>query len=125
MTRNQLLSGYAANLSGGVIFTVDGSGNISPPATQTVTAARGDTISIQMDPALETSVTHVCARQNDVCQCSNLVAGVSSGDHMAINHENGYVVNASVAVDSDYELYAMTDEGPVTSATNGDLHVGG
>lgn len=122
MTRNQQLPKLATNLLGGVIFTVENGGDISPTDAQTV--ARGDTICIQSDPTLIASVTHVCARQNDVCQCSALV-GVSSGNHMAINHEYGYVINMSVAVNSDYDLYAMTDSGPVDSATNGTIHIGG
>ena len=122
MTRNQLLPKYVKNLSDdGVLFTVDGSGNITPTTRQTV--CQGYTILTQADPACTTQFSgHVCARQNNVCQCSALVAGVSSGNHMAIGTE--YTVN-SVPLNSQYELYAVTGSGPVAGATNGDIYVGG
>lgn len=119
MTRNQLLPKYAKNLSGGVIFTVDSKGNVSPDTQQTVN--RGDTISLQVATG-ETFSGYVCAQQNDVCQCSTLLDGVSSGNHMAIG---SYMINMSVAVDSEFEVYAVPDSGPVAGATNGDIYIGG
>jgi hypothetical protein len=122
MTRNQLLPMHAKDLSDGVLFTVDGSGNITPTVQQNV--CRGYTILTQADPAGTTQFNgHVCARQNNTCQCSTLVAGVSSGNHMTIGTE--YTINMSVAINSQYELYAVTDSGPVANATNGDIYVGG
>ncbi|HEX8111387.1 MAG TPA: hypothetical protein VF516_26840 [Kofleriaceae bacterium] len=119
MTRNQLLPNYVKNWSGGVMFTVDGSGNITPTAQQNIN--RGETILTQPDPACNTTFSgHVCARQNDVCQCSTLV-GVSSGSHMAIG--TGYTISSSVTVGSNFEIYAVTDSGPVASATNGNIHI--
>lgn len=123
MTRNQQLPKYAANLSGGVMFTVKGQGDISPATEQLV--KRGDTIVIDKDPSLDPSVTHVCARQEqqkDVCQCSALV-GVASGAHMAIGGAYTYTIQTSVAVNSDYELYSLTDGEPTPGATNGDIHI--
>ena len=121
MTRNQLLPKYVKDLSDGVLFTVDGSGNITPTAQQTV--CQGYTILTQNDPACTTPFSgHVCARQNNACQCSTLVAGVSSGNHMAIGTE--YTVN-SVPLNSHYELYSVTGSGPVAGVTNGDIYVGG
>lgn len=123
MTRNQLLPKYVKNLSDdGVLFTVDGSGNITPTAQQSV--CRGYTILTKPDPACNTTFSgHVCARQGSTCQCSTLVGGVSSGNHMVIGTE--YTINTSVPLDSQYELYAVTDSGPVAGATNGDIYVGG
>jgi hypothetical protein len=121
MTRNQLLSKYAKNLSGGVMFTVDGSGNITPTAQQTV--YREQTIVTQADTTCNTTFSgHVCARQNNVCQCSTLVDGVSSGNHMAIG--TGYAVKSSVAENATFEIYAVTDSGPVANASNGDIVIG-
>jgi hypothetical protein len=125
MSRNQLLPNYLKNWSGGVIFTVDGIGNITPTTQQTVN--RGETILIKADPAPTTPFTgQVCARQNDVCQCSTLVENVSAGSHMAIggNGGNGYQVKSSVTVGSDFELYAITSGGTVAQGTNGDIHIG-
>ena len=121
MTRNQLSQKHVKNLSDdGVLFTVDGSGNITPTAQQTVCA--GYTILTQADPTCTTVFSgHVCARQNNACQCSALVAGVSSGNHMAIGTE--YTVN-SVPLNSHYELYSVTDSGPVAGVSNGDIYVG-
>lgn len=123
MTRNQLFAKHVKALSDdGVLFTVDGSGNITPTAQQSL--CRGYTILTKPDPACTTLFSgYVCARQNNVCQCSALVAGVSSGDHMAIGTE--YTINMSVAINSQYELSAVTDSGPVAEATNGDIYVGG
>lgn len=122
MTRNQLSQDVVKNLSGGLLFTVDGSGNIAPTTQQTV--ARGGTILTQPLSASTAPFTgHVCAQQNDVCKCGTLVSGLASGAHMAIG--TAYTVSASVAVGSDFELYAATDSGPVPNATNGDIHVGG
>ena len=122
MTRNQLLPNYVKNWSGGVMFTVDGYGNITPTAQQTVN--RGETILTQADTGGNTTFSgQVCARQNNVCQCSTLVAGVSSGSHMSIG--TGYTVNSSVTVGSVYQLQSMTDSEPVAGATNGEIHVGG
>jgi hypothetical protein len=121
MTRNQLLPKYAKNLSGGVMFTVDGGGNIKPTAQQLVN--RGETILTQRDTTCNTTFTgQVCARQNDVCQCSTLV-GVSSGSHMVIGTD--YTISSSVTVGSEFEIYAVTDSDPVPGATNGDIHVNG
>jgi hypothetical protein len=123
MTRNQLLPNYLKNWSGGVIFTVDGNGNITPTAQQTVN--RGETILIKADPASNTPFTgQACARQNDVCQCSTLVDDVSAGNHMSIGG-NGHKVRASVTVGSDFELYAITSGGATVQGSNGDIHVGG
>ncbi len=120
MTRNQLLPNYVKSLSGGVMFTVDGSGNIKPTAQQTIN--RGETVLTQADPTCTTMFSgQVCARQNNVCQCPTLV-GVSSGSHMAIG--TAYTISSSATVGSDYELYAVTDSGPVADGTNGDIHIG-
>jgi len=122
MTRNQLLPKNASNLTG-VMFTVEDDGDISPATLQTFNG--GDTIVLHKDPSLVASVTHVCARQDDECRCSALVASVSSGDHMALGStDTDYVINASAEA-GDYELYAMTSEGPVENATNGIIRVGG
>jgi len=121
MTRNQLLPEYAKNLTGGVIFTVDGDGDIKPTAQQLVN--RGETIVTQRDTTCNTQFSgQVCARQNDVCRCSTLV-GVPSGSHMEIGTD--YRVSSSVTVGSDFEIYAVVDSEPVPGATNGDIHVNG
>ena len=121
MTRNQLLPNVVKNWSGGVMFTVDGSGNITPTAQQTV--YREQTIVTQAATGGTTTFSgHVCAQQNDVCQCSTLVDGLSGGNHMAIG--TGYTVKSSVPLDSTFELYAVTDSGPVAGATNGDIVIG-
>ena len=123
MTRNQLLPNYPSNLSGGMMFTVEGNGDISPD-TQTI-VNRGDWIVLHKDPSLVASVTHVCAQQNDVCKCSTFATGVSSGAHMVIcGDDTEYQINTSAAVGTDYELYAATDEGPVENAKTGDVHIG-
>lgn len=123
MIRNQLFAKYPSNLSGGVMFLVED--NSITAETQT-TANRGDTIVLHKDPSLMASVTHVCAQLNDACQCSTLVEGVSSGNHMALGGTyTEYKIATTAAVDADYELYPVTDEGPVESATNGDVHIGG
>lgn len=124
MTRNQLLPKYSANLTG-VMFTVANGGDISPNTEQTFNG--GDTIVLHKDSSLDSSVTHVCARQGSTCYCSTLVEEVSSGNHMALGTptvDTDYTINTSGAA-GDYELYAMTDEGPVEDATNGDIHVNG
>lgn len=121
MTRNQLLPKYAKNLTGGVMFTVHGNGDITPITQQNV--SREETILTQHDSTCTTPFTgQVCARQDDVCQCSALV-GVSSGDHMAIG--TPYTVRSSAPLDNDFELYAVVDSEPVPGATNGDIHVNG
>jgi hypothetical protein len=123
MTRNQLLPRNVKDLSDdGVLFTVDGRGYITPTQQQSV--CRGYTILTQADSSCTTMFSgHVCARQNNVCQCSALVAEVSSGNHMEIGTE--YTINMSVAINSQYELYAVTGSGPIANATNGDIYVGG
>jgi hypothetical protein len=122
MTRNQLLPNHPKNWSGDVMFTVDGNGNITPTAQQTVN--RGETILTQPDPVSMTTFSGtVCARQNDVCQCSTLVSGVSTGNHMSIGTD--YTVNSSLTVGSDFELYAITAGGTVAQGTNGNIHIGG
>jgi hypothetical protein len=121
MTRNQLLPKYVKNLSGGVMFIVDGRGYITPTAQQTV--YREQTIVTQADTSCTTTFSgHVCARQNDVCQCSTLVDSVSSGNHMVIG--TGYTIKSSVALNSTFEIYAVTDSGPVAGASNGDIVIG-
>ena len=120
MTRNQLLPNNAEDLSGSVMFTVDGHGNITPTARQTVNG--GETILTQADSACQKTFSgQVCARQKNVCQCSALV-GVASGDHMTIGID--YRISSSVPVDSEFELYAVTGETPVASATTGDIRIG-
>jgi hypothetical protein len=120
MTQNQLVSKHVKNLSDGVLFTVDGGGNIAPTAQQSV--CRGDTILTKPDPASsQTFSGQVCARQSNVCQCSALV-GLSSG-HMAISTE--YTIGMSVPLNSEYELYAVNGSGPIPGTTNGDIYVGG
>jgi len=122
MTRNQHLPRNVKDLSDAVLFTVDNRGYITPTARQSV--CRGYTILTQADSSCTTVFSgHVCARQNNVCQCSALAAGVSSGNHMEIGTE--YTINMSVAINSQYELYAVTGSGPVANATNGDIYVGG
>ncbi len=121
MTRNQLLPNYVKKGSGGVMFTVDGTGNITPTTEQLVN--RGEGILTQHDSMSNTTFSgQVCARQGSTCQCSALV-GVSSGSHMAI--DTGYTVSSSVAVDSEFEIYAVTDSGPVAGTTNGTIRIGG
>jgi hypothetical protein len=121
MTRNQLTQDVE-KYSGGVIFTVDSKGNITPVTQQTV--ARGESI---LTHASTTSTTQfsggVCARQNEVCQCSILISGVASGTHMAVG--TAYAISATAPLGGDYELYAVTSTGPVANATNGEIHVGG
>src|ERR1044071_5122612 len=116
MTRNQLLPKFVKNWSGGVIFTVDGSGNITPTAPQTV--YRGQTIVTQAATGGNTTFSgHVCAQQNDVCQCTTLVDGLSSGSHMSIG--TGYTVKSNVPFDSEFEIYAVTGSGDkVLNASN-------
>jgi hypothetical protein len=119
MTRNQLLP-KNANLTG-VMFTVETNGDISPDAVQYITG--GTTIVLHKDPSLIASITHVCARQGETCKCSTLVGGVSSGDHMALGTvDTDYVINSGAPAGS-YELYAMTEDGPVEDATNGTIHI--
>jgi len=57
---------------GGAIFTVDGSGNITPtPSRPSIEGRRSVT---QADTSCQHDVSgHVCARQSNVCQCSTLV----------------------------------------------------
>jgi hypothetical protein len=121
MTQNQPLPKFVKKLSDdGVLFTVDGSGNITPTAQQSV--CRGYTILTKPDPASnQTFSGQVCARQSNTCQCYTLV-GLSSG-HMVIGTE--YTISMSVSVPSEYELYAMNSSGPIANATNGDIYVGG
>jgi hypothetical protein len=105
------------------MFTVENNGYISPDTQQTMNA--GDSIVLHKDPSLIASVTHVCARQSDTCHCSTLVTGVLSGDHMALGTvDTHYQINANAPA-GDYELYAMTAEGPVENATNGTVRIGG
>src|SRR3954465_11759756 len=107
MTRNQLLP-KNANLAG-IMFTVENKGDISPSTEQDV--YHSTTIVLHRDASLDASITHVCARQGGTCQCSTLVGGVSSGDHMALDiQDTHYVINSGAPV-GDYELYAMTAEG--------------
>ena len=121
MTRNQLLPKYVKNWSDGVIFTVDGSGNIDP-TTQT-TVYRGQTVVTQAATGGNQPFSgHVCARQNNACQCSSLVDGLSGGSHMAIG--TGYTVKSTVPFSSEFELYAVTDSGPVPNARTGDIIIG-
>lgn len=122
MTRNQLLPKFVKNWSGGVIFTVDGSGNITPTAQQTI--YRGQTIVTQAATGGTTTFSgHVCAQQNDVCQCTTLVDGLSSGNHMAIG--TGYTVKSNVSFNSTFEVYAVTGSGDkVLNASNGEILIG-
>jgi hypothetical protein len=120
MTRNQLLPKYLKNWSGGVIFTVDSSGNIDP-TTQT-TVYRGQTVVTQAAPGGNQPFSgHVCARQNNACQCSSLVDGLS-GSHMEIG--TGYTVKSTVPFNSEFEIYAVTDSGPVANARTGEIVIG-
>jgi hypothetical protein len=120
MTRNQLLPKYVKNFSGDVMFTVDGSGNISPTAQQTIN--RGQTILTHADPACTTPFSgHVCARQNDVCVCSTLIANLNGAQHMALS--TSYTISSGATVGSDYMLYAVPDSGP-TQGAEGDIHIG-
>lgn len=124
MTRNQLSPKFPSNLSGGTVFVIEGSGDISPD-TETI-VNRGDWIVLHKDPSLIASVTHVCAQQGAVCKCSTLAVGISSGAHMALGGDDtSYQINTTASVGTDYELYAATDEGPIENATNGDVHIGG
>ena len=121
MTRNQLLPDILKKFSDSVMFTVDGSGKISPTDEQSVN--RGGAILTQHDPTCLTQFSGlVCAQQNNVCQCSALV-GVSSGSHMTIGQP--YTINMSVSVGSDYELYSVDSSGAVANTTNGHIHIGG
>lgn len=123
MTRNQQSPKLPSNLSGNTVFVIEGSGDISPD-TQT-TVARGDWIVLHKDPSLMASVTHVCAQQSDVCKCSILAVGISSGNHMVLGgNDTSYQINSSASVGTDYELYAATDDGPIENARTGDVHVG-
>ena len=123
MTRNQLLSKYPSNLSGCVTFHIGGSGDISPQTQTNVSG--GDWIVFHKDPSLVASVTHVCAQQSDVCKCSTLAVGVSSGAHMVLGgDETSFQINSNAVESTDYELYAATDEGPIENAKTGDVHVG-
>lgn len=123
MTGNELLPNNGKNGSGGVMFSVDGGGNITP------TAQHGRQTIHPGKPILTKAVTdgttfsgHVCAQQNDMCQCSTLVDGVSSGSHMAIG--TGYTVKQRVPLDGTLALYAITDSGPVPNASNGEILIG-
>ncbi|HEX3757584.1 MAG TPA: hypothetical protein VHW23_02720 [Kofleriaceae bacterium] len=64
---------------------------------------------------------HVCARQDDECQCPALV-GVASGTHMAVGQ--GYTISSSVSSGSEFEIYALSGSDPVPNTTNGSIHVG-
>lgn len=124
MNRNQQLqkgAKVAKDESDGVLFTVDGYGNITPTTQQTVCA--GYTILTEADPAsTKKFYGKVCAQQSNVCRCSTLVGGVSSGDHMALGTE--YTVNSGL-LNNQYELYAVNGSGAVIpSVTNGDVYVG-
>jgi hypothetical protein len=118
MTRNQLLPNVVRNWSG-LMFSVDSGGNITPTAQQNI--SRGQTILTQAATGGNTTFSgHVCAQQNEVCQCSTLVDNVSSGNHMALG--TGYTVKSTAPL-QEFELYAITDSGPVPGATNGDIRV--
>ena len=123
MTRDQLLPNNGKNGSDGVMFSVDGGGNITPAARHgRQTLPPGRTLVTQAANGTTTFSGHVCAQQNHACQCSTLVDGVSSGGHMAIGTE--YTVKSSVPLDSAFALYAITDSGPVPNASNGDVVIG-
>ena len=124
MTRNQQSPKLPSNLSGSVMFSVDPGGNITPTAAQgTQSIQRGDTLVTQAVTVNNSTFSgHICARQSDVCKCSTLVDNVSSGNHMVVG--TGYSIKQSVA-DGEFEIYAVSGEGPIPGATNGDIQVGG
>jgi hypothetical protein len=124
MTRNQLLPDHVKDWPGDVMFSVDGGGNITPTAQHgRQTIHPGKTLVTQAATGGATTFSgHVCAQQNKECRCSTLVDGVSSGSHMAIG--TGYTVKSSVPLDSTFALYAVTDSGPIPSASNGDILIG-
>ena len=123
MTRNQLLPNYPSNLSEGVVFSIEDNGDISPD-TQTI-VNQDDWIVLHKDPSLVASVTHVCAQQNDECKCSTFAVGVSSGAHLVlVGTDTPYKISTSAVVNTDYELYAATENGPIANATTGDIRIG-
>lgn len=123
MTRNQQSPKLPSNLSGNTVFVIGGSGDISPQTQTNVVG--GDWIVFHKDPSLVALVTHVCAQQSDVCKCSTLAVGVSSGNHMTLGgNDTSYQINTGAADSTNYELYAATDDGPIETAKTGDVHVG-
>ena len=120
MNQNQLSPDLLKSWSGGVMFTVDATGNITP--TSGTTVHHGQMIVTQAAAGGTTFSGHVCARQNNACRCSTLVDGVPSSSHMAIG--TGYTVKQSVALGSTFKLQAVTGSGPVAGATNGDIVIG-
>src|SRR5262249_55446297 len=124
MTGNELSTNNGKNGSGGVKFSVDGGGNITPAAQHgRQTLHPGKTLVTQVATGGTTTFSgHVCAQQNKACQCSTLVDGLSSGSHMAIG--TGYTVKSSVPLDSTFALFAITDLGPVPNARTGEIVIG-
>jgi uncharacterized Zn-binding protein involved in type VI secretion len=123
MTQDQLLPNNGKNGSGGATFSVDGDGNITPTTRHgRQTIHRGNPIVTQAATGNTTFSGHVCAQHKDVCQCSTLVDGLSGGSHMAIG--TGYTVKSDVPFNSEFELYAVTDSGPVPNARTGDVVIG-
>jgi hypothetical protein len=123
MTRDQVLPNNGKNGSDGVMFSVDGGGNVRPTARHgRQTLPPGKTLVTQATDGTTTFSGHVCAQQNKECRCSTLVDGVSSGSHMAVG--TGYTVKSSVPLKSTFALYAVTDSGPVPNASNGDIVIG-
>lgn len=125
MTQNQLSSNHGKNGSDGVMFSVDGGGNIQPKARAgRQTVPPGERLVTEAVTSGTTTFNgHVCARGKDKeCQCSTLVDGVSSGGHMAIG--TGYTIKSSVPLNSTFALYAVTDSGTIPNASNGDIVIG-
>jgi len=123
MNRNQISPDPVKNLSAGVMFTVDGNGNITPTEQQGQQKVLPKGTIVTQAAASGTSFSgRVCARQNNACRCSTLVDGVPGNGHMAIGA--GYTVKQSVPLKSTFKLQAVTASGPVANASNGEIIIG-
>jgi hypothetical protein len=125
MTRNQLTPGQIKPFTSSPIFTVDGSGNIQPTATQTV--ARNDTLLIQADSASTTPYAgYVCAWRNSQCECATLISNLGGEPHMKIS-SSAYSIQSSAPVNAHFTLYATLSEtggGPTEGFSDGDIRIG-
>ena len=121
MTRNQFTRDVT-KYSACPIFTVDANGDVAPPETQGV--SRGG--SLLLHAATSASTTpysgYVCVRAQGVCSCAAVIGNLFGLPHMKIS-DTAYHIRSD-APESDFEIYAVTDEGPIAGATNGDIHVG-
>lgn len=121
MTRNQFAKDIT-KFSTNPIFTVDGSGNVTPTDVQQ--AARNGSVLIHNSSSSATHWTGYVCMWDSGCHCQSIINNLNNLPHMKVSENTAYDIKSNAPL-GDYEVYAVSDSGvPIANATNGTVHIG-